>query len=114
MSTLTVKIPDIGDFTDVPIIEIMVKPGDTVEADSPLMSLESDKATMDIPAPQAGRIVELRVKVGDRVSEGSVVLTMEAAGAAEAAPVGAAPPPRSAVAPAPTPVSYTHLTLPTT
>ncbi|MDP2868677.1 MAG: dihydrolipoyl dehydrogenase [Methyloversatilis sp.] len=95
MSTLTVKIPDIGDFNDVPIIEIMVKPGDTVEADAPLMSLESDKATMDIPAPQAGRIVELNVKVGDRVSEGSVVLTMEAAASAgampEAAPVGAAP-----------------------
>ncbi|MFH1815318.1 MAG: dihydrolipoyl dehydrogenase [Pseudomonadota bacterium] len=95
MSTLTVKIPDIGDFNDVPIIEIMVKPGDTVEADAPLMSLESDKATMDIPAPQAGRIVELNVKVGDRVSEGSVVLTMEAAVSAgampEAAPVGAAP-----------------------
>lgn len=105
MSTLTVKIPDIGDFKDVPVIEIMVKPGDTVAADAPLMSLESDKATMDIPAPQAGRIVELQVKVGDRVSEGSVVLTMEAAGAAEAAPVGAAPPPRSAVAPAPTPAT---------
>lgn len=91
MSTLTVKIPDIGDFKDVPIIEIMVKPGDTVDADAPLMSLESDKATMDIPAPQAGRVVELMVKVGDRVSEGSVVLTMEAAAAAEAAPVEAAP-----------------------
>lgn len=77
----------------------MVKPGDTVDADAPLMSLESDKATMDIPAPQAGRIVELRVKVGDRVSEGSVVLTMEATGAAEAAP---APAPAAApVAPAP-------------
>jgi dihydrolipoamide dehydrogenase len=61
----------------MPIIEIMVKPGDTVEADAPLMSLESDKATMDIPAPQAGRIVELLVKLGDRVSEGKVVLTME-------------------------------------
>lgn len=98
MSTLTVKIPDIGDFKDVPIIEIMVKPGDTVEADAPLMSLESDKATMDIPAPQAGRIVELQVKVGDRVSEGSVVLTMEAASAAEAAAV---PAPAAAPATAP-------------
>ncbi|MDP3455727.1 dihydrolipoyl dehydrogenase [Methyloversatilis sp.] len=124
MSTLTVKIPDIGDFNDVPIIEIMVKPGDTVEADAPLMSLESDKATMDIPAPQAGRIVELNVKVGDRVSEGSVVLTMEAAASAgampEAAPVGAAPvgeapvgeapvgaasSPRSVADPAPAPAS---------
>ncbi|MDP3874597.1 MAG: dihydrolipoyl dehydrogenase [Methyloversatilis sp.] len=116
MSTLTVKIPDIGDFNDVPIIEIMVKPGDTVEADAPLMSLESDKATMDIPAPQAGRIVELNVKVGDRVSEGSVVLTMEAAASAgamparvtpveaalvEASPVGAASSPRSVAEPAP-------------
>ncbi|AOF81256.1 dihydrolipoyl dehydrogenase [Methyloversatilis sp. RAC08] len=108
MSTLTVKIPDIGDFKDVPIIEIMVKPGDTVDADAPLMSLESDKATMDIPAPQAGRVVELMVKVGDRVSEGSVVLTMEAAAAAEAAPVEAAPvgaatSPRSITDPAPAP-----------
>jgi len=108
MSTLTVKIPDIGDFKDVPIIEIMVKPGDTVEADAPLMSLESDKATMDIPAPQAGRIVELMVKEGDRVSEGSVVLTLEAAAAAEAAPVEAAPvgaasSPRSIADPAPAP-----------
>jgi dihydrolipoamide dehydrogenase len=106
MSTLTVKIPDIGDFKDVPIIEIMVKPGDTVEADAPLMSLESDKATMDIPSPQAGRIVELKVKVGDRVSEGSVVLTMESAVSAEivpagAAPAGAASPPRSVAEPAP-------------
>jgi dihydrolipoamide dehydrogenase len=116
MSTLTVKIPDIGDFKDVPIIEIMVKAGDTVEADAPLMSLESDKATMDIPAPQAGRVVELKVKVGDRVSEGSVVLTMEAAVSAAtvpagatpvaaapagAAPVGAASPPQSVAEPAP-------------
>ena len=85
MSTLTVKIPDIGDFKDIPIIEIMVKPGDTVEADAPLMSLESDKATMEIPAPQAGRIVELLVKTGDRVSEGSVMLTMESAGVSAAA-----------------------------
>ncbi|HEY9192765.1 MAG TPA: biotin/lipoyl-containing protein, partial [Methyloversatilis sp.] len=86
---LTVKIPDIGDFKDVPIIEIMVKPGDMVEADAPLMSLESDKATMDIPAPSAGRIVELKVKVGERVSEGAAVLTMEPA---SAAPAVAAPP----------------------
>jgi dihydrolipoamide dehydrogenase len=93
---LTVKIPDIGDFKDVPIIELMVGPGDTVEADAPLMSLESDKATMDIPAPSAGRIVELKVKVGDRVSEGTVVLTMEAAAgstAAVAAPASPAPAP---------------------
>ncbi len=99
---LTVKIPDIGDFTDIPIIEIMVKPGDTVEADAPLMSLESDKATMDIPAPRAGRIVELLVKAGDRVSEGNVVLTMETAGASAAATAPAAAP---ATAPAPAPAT---------
>jgi dihydrolipoamide dehydrogenase len=100
MSTLlTVRIPDIGDFKDVPIIEIMVKPGDEVALDAPLMSLESDKATMDIPAPGAGRIVELMVKVGDRVSEGAVVLTMEAADAAAApAPLTVAEP---AAGPAP-------------
>jgi pyruvate dehydrogenase E2 component (dihydrolipoamide acetyltransferase) len=102
MSTLEVKVPDIGDFTDVPVIELFVKPGDTVKAEDSLVTLESDKATMDVPAPSAGVVKELKVKVGDKVSEGSVILVLDAAGAAAAsappkpaaaAPPAAAPPP---------------------
>jgi len=72
-----VAIPDIGDFADVPVIEILVKPGDEVGADSPLVTLESDKATMDVPAPFAGKVVELKVEVGDDVSEGDVIAMVE-------------------------------------
>jgi pyruvate dehydrogenase E2 component (dihydrolipoamide acetyltransferase) len=74
---LPVEVPDIGDFTDVPIIEIHVSPGDTVTIDDPLLTLESDKATMDVPAPVAGVVRELHVTVGDRVSQGTLLLTME-------------------------------------
>jgi dihydrolipoamide dehydrogenase len=83
-----VRVPDIGDFTDVPVIEIHVSPGDEVAVEDPLVTLESDKATMDVPAPEAGTVAQLRVKIGDRVSEGSVLLTLESDGAAptEAAP----------------------------
>src|SRR5207302_716092 len=81
MSTIEVKVPDIGDFKDVPVIEVFVKPGDAVKAEDPLVTLESDKATMDVPAPSAGTVKELKVKVGDKVSEGSVILTLETAGA---------------------------------
>jgi pyruvate dehydrogenase E2 component (dihydrolipoamide acetyltransferase) len=87
-----VRVPDIGDFKDIPIIEIMVKPGDTVKAEDPLVSLESDKATMDVPAPLGGVVRELKVKVGDKVSEGTVILilgTGSAAEQADAAPVAA-------------------------
>jgi len=75
-----VKVPDIGDFTDVPIVEVLVGPGDEVAADDPLVVLESDKASMEIPAPEAGTVKELKVSVGDKVSEGTVVLTLEPAG----------------------------------
>ena len=91
---VTVEVPDIGDFQDVPIIEILVSPGDTVAVDDPLLTLESDKATMDVPSPAAGTVRELRVKLGDRVSEGSVILMLEPAEAAPAppaAPAGPAP-----------------------
>ncbi len=71
-----VEVPDIGDFTDVPVIEILVSPGDAVQAEDPLVTLESDKATMDVPAPFAGTVKQLQVKVGDRVSEGSRLLTL--------------------------------------
>ncbi len=73
---VSVEVPDIGDFTDVPVIEILVAPGDTVGVDDPLLTLESDKATMDVPAPFAGTVRDLRVTVGDRVSQGTVLLTI--------------------------------------
>jgi dihydrolipoamide dehydrogenase len=76
-----IRVPDIGDFTDVPVIEIHVSPGDEVALEDPLVTLESDKATMDVPAPEAGTVAQLRVKIGDRVSEGSVLLTLESNGA---------------------------------
>ena len=78
---LEVRVPDIGDFADVPIIEVMVSPGDTVAEEDPLITLESDKATMDVPSPAAGTVGELKVSVGDTVSEGTVILTLEGAGA---------------------------------
>jgi pyruvate dehydrogenase E2 component (dihydrolipoamide acetyltransferase) len=73
---VSVEVPDIGDFEDVPIIEILVSPGDTVAVDDPLLTLESDKATMDVPAPFAGTVAELQVKVGDKVSQGTHLLTL--------------------------------------
>ena len=81
MSAIEVRVPDIGDFRDVPVIDVLVKPGDTVSVDDSLITLESDKATMDVPAPSAGIVRELRVRTGDKVSEGSVVLTLEPNGA---------------------------------
>ncbi len=77
-----IRVPDIGDFQDVPIIEIHVSAGDEVSAEDPLVTLESDKATMDVPAPESGTVTQLSVKIGDRVSEGSVLLTLESDGAA--------------------------------
>jgi pyruvate dehydrogenase E2 component (dihydrolipoamide acetyltransferase) len=75
-SARDVVVPDIGDFSDVPIIEILVSPGDVVAAEDPLVTLESDKATMDVPAPFEGVVRELRVSVGDKVSEGSLLMTI--------------------------------------
>ena len=83
-----VVVPDIGDFADVPVIEVMVSPGDTVAEEDPLVTLESDKATMDVPAPFAGVVQELKVKQGDTVSEGSPLLTLEVAGDGAAAGSG--------------------------
>src|SRR5436305_14592318 len=80
-----VEVPDIGDFEDVPIIEIHVSPGDQVAADDPLLTLESDKATMDVPAPFAGVVRELHVGVDDRVSQGTLLLTIEPSSDAAAA-----------------------------
>src|ERR1022692_3286717 len=98
-----IKVPDIGDFKDVPVIEIFVKVGETVKAEDPLVSLESDKATMDVPAPLSGVVKEIRVKLGDKVSEGSVIMLLEGEGvAAAAAPAEVAKPSVSAP---PSPVS---------
>jgi pyruvate dehydrogenase E2 component (dihydrolipoamide acetyltransferase) len=98
-----VKVPDIGDFKDIPIIEIMVKVGDSVKPEDPLVSLESDKATMEVPAPSAGTVKELRVKLGDKVSEGSVILLLDSGAAGSAAAPAAAP--KAAVSAPPSPTS---------
>ncbi|OGS90410.1 MAG: dihydrolipoyl dehydrogenase [Gallionellales bacterium GWA2_60_18] len=79
MSTVEIKVPDIGNFKDVAVIEIAVKPGDSIEKEQALITLETDKATMDVPSPAAGVVKELKLKVGDKVSEGSVILLLEAA-----------------------------------
>ncbi|MDE3175662.1 MAG: dihydrolipoamide acetyltransferase, partial [Pseudomonadota bacterium] len=84
-----VTVPDIGDFHDVPVIEILVKPGDAVKAEQPLVTLESDKASMEVPSPADGVVGELRVKLGDKVSQGTVILTLAAQGGAAAAPAPA-------------------------
>ena len=99
--TVEVKVPDIGDFTDVPVIEVLVKPGDAVKAEDSLVTLESDKATMDVPSPSAGIIKDVKVKLGDKVSEGSVIVTLEAEagnGARAASPAQAAAAPAAAPA----------------
>ncbi|MCW5575036.1 MAG: dihydrolipoyllysine-residue acetyltransferase [Burkholderiales bacterium] len=83
-NAIEVKVPDIGDFKDIPVIEILVSEGDEVSAEDPLVSLESDKATMDVPSPGAGKVLELAVSVGDKVSEGSLLLTLETADASDA------------------------------
>jgi pyruvate dehydrogenase E2 component (dihydrolipoamide acetyltransferase) len=97
---LEVKIPDIGGFQDVAVIEVMVKPGDKVNVEDPLLTLESDKATMDVPSPAAGIVKEVKIKVGDTVSEGTLVLVLEPTAAeAKAAETPAAAPARKAAAP---------------
>ena len=101
MSAAEIRVPDIGDFTGIPVIEIFVKPGDTVKAEDSLVTLESDKATMDVPSPTAGVIKEVKVKLGDKVSEGSLIVILEAAGAGDVKPA-AAPAASSPTAAAPT------------
>jgi pyruvate dehydrogenase E2 component (dihydrolipoamide acetyltransferase) len=105
MSLIEVKVPDIGDFKNIPVIEVLVKPGDSVTREAPLITLESDKATMDVPAPAAGVVKEVRVKVGDKVSEGSPVLVLDAADASAAAAKAAVEkvPAATATAPQPAP-----------
>lgn len=98
--TIEVTVPDIGDAADVDVIEILVSVGDEVQAEDGLITLETDKATMDVPCPQAGKVVELKVKEGDKVSEGSLVLLLEVGGAAEASAPAAEAAPATAAAPA--------------
>lgn len=112
MSAIEVKVPDIGDFKEVEIIEVMVKVGDTIKVDQSLITVESDKASMEIPSSHAGVVKEIKVKVGDKVAEGSLMIIVEAAGAAASvaspaavvAPAAPAPTP-AAVAPAPVAVA---------
>jgi dihydrolipoamide dehydrogenase len=112
MALIDIKVPDIGDFKEVAVIELLVKPGDTVKLEQSLITVESDKASMEIPCSHAGVVKELKIKVGDKVSEGSVVLSLEAQeGAAAPAPAAAAPAtaaPAAAAAPvvAPTAASF--------
>jgi dihydrolipoamide dehydrogenase len=106
MSIIDIQVPDIGDFKDVGVIELLVKAGDTVKVDQSLMTVESDKASMEIPSSHAGVVKELKVKIGDTVNQGSVILTLEASGAGAAAsqapaPVAAAPAAAPALASAP-------------
>ena len=84
MALIEVKVPDIGDFKDVEIIELLVKPGDTVKVEQSLLTVESDKASMEIPSSHAGIVKELKVQLGDKVNEGTLVLMLEAEGAAAA------------------------------
>jgi len=101
-----VVVPDIGDFKDVPVIEVLVKPGDTVKAEDSLVTLESDKATMEVPAPFSGVVKEMKVKVGDKVSQGVAILTLEPDGAVQPAapkPAATAPAPAARATPPPAP-----------
>src|SRR5690606_528605 len=105
----TITVPDLGDFKDVEVIDVLVKPGDTIEVDTPLITLETEKATMDVPATAAGVVKSVAVKKGDRVSQGDPILTLEARGKAAAPAQPAATPsaPPAAAERAPTPAAPT-------
>ena len=96
MALIDIQVPDIGDFAEVGVIELLVKPGDTVAKDQSLITVESDKASMEIPSSHAGVVKEIVVKIGDKVAEGSVIIKLEAADAAAAAPAAQAPAPAAA------------------
>ncbi|GAB4215024.1 MAG: dihydrolipoyllysine-residue acetyltransferase [Rhodoferax sp.] len=104
MALIDITVPDIGDFKDVAVIELLVKPGDSIKAEQSLITVESDKASMEIPSSHAGVVRELKVKIGDKVSEGSVVLALEVADTAAATPAPAAAPQTSAQNPAVSPL----------
>ena len=107
-NAIEIKVPDIGDYSDVPVIEVLVAVGDTVKKDQGLVTLESDKATMEVPSAVAGVVKEIKVKLGDEIGEGTVVAIVDADGAAAPAPkptaaAAAAAKPEPAPAPAPAP-----------
>ncbi|CAN7560016.1 dihydrolipoyllysine-residue acetyltransferase [Acidovorax sp. LjRoot66] len=104
MALVDIQVPDIGDFDEVGVIELLVKPGDTVKAEQSLITVESDKASMEIPSSHAGVVKEVKVAIGDKIQQGSVVLTLEVAGEAAAPPAAAAPAP-AAASPAPAPAA---------
>ena len=106
MTKQKILVPDIGDYSDVPVIEVLVKVGDVVEKEQPLFVLESDKATMELPADAAGTITSIAVKLGDKVSKGSVIAEIEASAAAPALS------PAPAVAPTPAPVAPSKVPAP--
>lgn len=109
MSTLVdVKVPDIGDFSDVPVIELFVKPGDTIKVDDAICTLESDKATMDVPSSAAGVVKEVLIQLGSKVSEGTVIIRIEAAGAAASPAPAAAAAAAPAAAPVAAPAAAAH------
>ena len=108
MATIDITVPDIGDFKDVAVIELLVKPGDTVQAEQSLITVESDKASMEIPSSRAGTVKELKLALGDRVNQGSLILTLEAAGASAAAPAAAAAAPAAAPAAPAAPAAASH------
>ncbi len=113
MARREVTVPDLGDFKDVEIVELLVKPGDTVRAEQPLLTLETDKAAMEVPSPAAGTVLELKVAQGGKVSKGDLILFLEAAEEVAAAPAGkTAPPPASAPAAAPAAVAPAQTTAP--
>ncbi|PWK57275.1 pyruvate dehydrogenase E2 component (dihydrolipoamide acetyltransferase) [Aminobacter sp. AP02] len=101
---MEVRLPDIGDYKDVPVVEFLVKPGDVVAVEDPLMTVESDKATMEIPAPFAGTVREFAVSIGTRVSQGALLLTIDAGAVEAAAPAPVAAAEKAKTAPAPVPV----------
>ena len=88
----TILLPDIGDFAAVEIIEILVAPGDRIEPEQSILTLESDKATMEIPAPRAGVVKEIKVRIGDKISAGDLILTLEESGSAPPASAPTKPP----------------------
>lgn len=108
MATIEVKVPDIGDYSNVPVIEVLVAVGDTVKKDQGLVTLESDKATLEVPSSAAGVVKEIKVKLGDTLSEGAVVVVLDAEGVAEAPAKAAAPAPAAAAPASKPPVTPSH------
>ncbi|HDR9083998.1 TPA: biotin/lipoyl-binding protein, partial [Burkholderia vietnamiensis] len=99
MSLIEVKVPDIGDFSGVDVIEVNIKPGDVIEKEQTLLTLESDKASMEVPSDIAGTVKEIKVKAGDKVSQGTVIALVEASAGAGAGAAAPAPAPAPAKAP---------------